>query len=210
MSVYLGNDTTDDTPFSSAEIQYGLGGDDFLLAVSTAASALYGGEGGDTLIGNLGADELFGERGNDSLSGGLGNDFVYGGSGNDSVAGDFGDDTLFGGQGDDTFVFLGQPGAGSPSVFDTIGVDRIQDFDRKHDSISFQAFPDLGPTGKLDPELFFKGKHALEADDRLGYDKKSGKLFFDENGSHKGESHLIAVFDKGTALKAADIDILNA
>ena len=68
-------------------------------------------------------------------------------------------------------------------------------------------FADLGATGPLDPELFYKGKNGLESDDRLGYDKTSGKLFFDENGSQAGEKHLIAVFDKGTALKAADIDV---
>jgi Ca2+-binding RTX toxin-like protein len=206
--AFIGDDALDDSPSSLEPVQYGLGGDDFLVGPDVP-SALYGGDGEDFLLGGSESDELFGDRGNDILGGSQGDDTIHGGSGDDEIEGQFGDDLLYGGPGSDTFVFSGFVGAGFDSVFDTIGVDRIQDFDRKQDSLKFIDFVDLGTTGSLDPELFYKGKNAIESDDRIGYDKKSGKLYFDENGSQGGDKHLIAVFDKGIALKAADIDVLG-
>jgi len=208
MTTFIGDDTTADDPGSSATVQYGLGGNDFLIGLSDTPTALYGGDGDDDLIGGRDRDDLFGERGDDNLSGSLGDDIVQGGAGDDEIGGEFGDDLLYGGTGRDTFLFVGQTGAGFDSVFDTIGVDRIQDFDRKQDSLRFLAFEELPTTGTLDPELFYKGKNAIERDDRLGYDKTSGKLYFDENGSKGGDKHLIAILDKGTALKASDIDVI--
>jgi len=203
--AFIGDDSTNDLPDSLEPVQYGLGGDDALSAPDTP-SALYGGDGEDQLLGGAVGDELSGERGNDFLGGNAGDDAIYGGSGNDEIEGQFGDDLLYGGPGQDTFIFSGFAGAGFDSVFDTIGVDRIQDFDRNQDSLKFVAFAAISGTSL--PELFYKGKNARETDDRIGYDKKSGQLYFDENGSKAGASHLIAVFDKGTALKAADIELL--
>jgi Ca2+-binding RTX toxin-like protein len=206
--AFIGDDIANDSPFSAEPVQYGLGGDDF-LAAGDVPSALYGGDGEDFLLGGSEDDELFGERGNDFLGGSQGDDTIHGGSGDDEIEGQFGDDLLFGGTGRDAFVFSGFVGAGFDSVFATIGVDRIQDFDRKQDSLTFIAFEDLGTTGPLGKELFFKGRKAVESDDRIGYDKTSGKLYFDENGSKSGQNHLIAVFDKGTVLKATDIDVVG-
>jgi Ca2+-binding RTX toxin-like protein len=207
--AFIGDDALDDSPFSLEPVQYGLGGDDTLIAGSDVPSALYGGDDEDFLSGGSESDELFGERGNDFLNGDQGDDTIHGGSGDDEIEGQFGDDLLYGGTGSDAFVFSGFVGAGFDSVFDTIGIDRIQDFDRKQDSLKFIAFVDLGTTGPLDKDLFYKGKNASEGDDRIGYDKVSGKLYFDENGSQGGARHLIAVFDKGTALRAADIDVIG-
>jgi Ca2+-binding RTX toxin-like protein len=206
--AFIGDDALNDSPFSLEPVQYGLGGDDFLVGPDVS-SVLYGGDGADEIYGGSQSDELFGERGNDILGGSQGDDTIHGGSGDDEIEGQFGDDLLYGGTGNDTFTFSGFAGAGFDSVFDTIGVDRIQDFDRKQDSLKFIAFADLGTTGTLDKDLFYKGKNAGESDDRIGYDQKSGRLYFDENGSKGGEKHLIAVFDKGTALKAADIDVVG-
>lgn len=206
--AFIGDDGANDQPGSEEPVQYGLGGDDLLVGPFDAPGALYGGDGSDQLYGGSDDDELFGERGGDTLAGSQGDDTIYGGSGDDEIEGQFGDDLLYGGPGRDTFAFSGFAGAGSESVFDTIGVDRIQDFDRKQDTLKFVAFGALSGTSPLDPELFYKGKSAREADDRIGYDKKSGQLYIDENGSKAGASHLIAVFDKGTALKAADIELV--
>ena len=67
-------------------------GDDLLIASTTVASTLSGGNGQDHLIGGAQADTLRGDAGNDVLSGGMGNDTLDGGAGDDVMAGGDGDD----------------------------------------------------------------------------------------------------------------------
>ena len=57
------------------------------------------------------------------------------------------------------------------------------------------------------PDAFFKGKNAQEGDDHIGYDQKSGKMYYDENGDDAGGRILFAQFDKGTKIKVSDIDV---
>lgn len=85
-----------------------------------------GGDGNDTVLGdlgddcvsgNLGNDWLLGNQGDDKLWGNAGDDSLWGGQGNDILSGGVGNDVLFGDRGDDVFVL----GMGE-------GVDRIMDF----------------------------------------------------------------------------------
>ncbi|MGE0697639.1 MAG: calcium-binding protein [Hyphomicrobiaceae bacterium] len=62
---------------------------------------VYGGQGGDTIIGNDVANRIYGNEGNDLLDGGFGNDYLFGGVGNDTAYGGVGNDTLLGGTGAD-------------------------------------------------------------------------------------------------------------
>lgn len=89
----------------------GNGGDDTILAFSTRANTINGGNGndsltggalGDTINGGNGADFLDGLGGNDVLNGGNGGDLLWGFSGNDTLNGDAGNDDLFGESGNDT------------------------------------------------------------------------------------------------------------
>src|SRR6185295_8534323 len=78
---------TDTSPAltASADLAYGLGGNDTLNAL----------DGNDTLNGDAGNDSLFGGTG-------IGADYLYGGVGNDVLEGDAGADYLRGGSGADT------------------------------------------------------------------------------------------------------------
>jgi Ca2+-binding RTX toxin-like protein len=62
--------------FTSNDLFYGFGGDDYAL----------GGAGNDELIGGIGNDILIGENGNDTLDGGLGTNYLYAdGTGSDLI-----------------------------------------------------------------------------------------------------------------------------
>jgi Ca2+-binding RTX toxin-like protein len=58
--------------------------------------------GNDHIEGGNGNDSLFGQEDNDHLEGGAGGDLLDGGSGNDLLEGGSGTDNLYGGDGDDT------------------------------------------------------------------------------------------------------------
>jgi len=64
--------------------------------VSSAATNLTLGTGGQTYVGSAAVDNITGGGGNDSINGGAGNDTIVGSAGND---------TLLGGDGDDQFTF---------------------------------------------------------------------------------------------------------
>ena len=116
-----------------------------------------------------------------------------GGSGGDFLTGGTGFDILFGGTGGDVFHFLGDDSR-----------DRVQDFSRKEgDLIELLAenFDELTPGGPLDADSFYKGKNAQEANDHIGYDQVSGKMYYDWNGDGSGGRILFAQFDKGTKIK---------
>jgi Ca2+-binding RTX toxin-like protein len=203
MATFIGDPggvETDDTYFDDAfDVLYGLGGDDQLSPGTPGPLAIHGGDGDDAISGLSDADELYGGRNEDSLVGDGGDDLIEGGSGDDYLMGGTGLDVLIGGSGGDVFSFLGDA---SP--------DRVQDFNRKEgDSIELFSsnFTVLEPDEPLDREAFYKGKNAKEEDDHIGYDRKSGKMYYDENGDGAGGRILFAQFDKGTAIKFSDIDV---
>jgi hypothetical protein len=55
-----------------------------------------GGEGNDSMLGNVGNDELDGGAGDDNILGGVGDDRIQDGAGNDGVDGGSGFDTILG------------------------------------------------------------------------------------------------------------------
>ncbi|WP_108818138.1 M10 family metallopeptidase C-terminal domain-containing protein [Pseudovibrio sp. Alg231-02] len=60
-----------------------------------------GGDGNDSLSGNIGSNKLTGGNGNDTLTGEAGDDTLIAGNGNDTLLGGNDEDTLIGGNGDD-------------------------------------------------------------------------------------------------------------
>ncbi|MEZ6035552.1 MAG: calcium-binding protein [Planctomycetaceae bacterium] len=66
----------------------------FNAAGATWDVTIYGGGGGDTLIGGEGNDKLYGRGGNDTILGNGGNDKLYGDAGLDSLDGGGNDDLL--------------------------------------------------------------------------------------------------------------------
>lgn len=82
-----------------------IAGQNMTIAVGTQIENAYGGEGGDTLLGNDAANRLHGGRGDDTLDGRLGADRMIGAAGSDNYRvddiGDFVDEGVAGSSGID-------------------------------------------------------------------------------------------------------------
>jgi Ca2+-binding RTX toxin-like protein len=144
-----------------------------------------------------GNDRITGSRFDDTLDGGAGKDRLCGGAGDDILNGGAGRDLLAGGAGDDTFVFDVRPGRAN--------CDRILDFCSADDlfQLDSSVFAGVAP-GVLDPEAFVKGRAALDEDDRIIYDKSSGRLLFDSDGSGDAAAVTFATLNHGASVAADD------
>jgi Ca2+-binding RTX toxin-like protein len=148
----------------------GGGGDD----------SLYGSGGGnDTIDGGTGDDFLIvdSSTGDSLLKGGDGNDYIsaLGASGNNILNGGNGDDGLYGGDGADTFVFDSY----------NQGIDILNNFNAGNDIIQVSADNfggDLYPSSIFDTD-FTIGTSATTSAQRFIYDKTTGALYFDLDGS---------------------------
>lgn len=181
----------------SSSISFNLGGSNgagFVENLTLIGADNLSGRGNalaNTISGNAGANTLYGNGGDDILSGGAGADKLIGGAGSDR---------LTGGLGKDTFVF--DTAASAATNLDTIG-----DFSRAQgDKILFSlsAFAGLGSAGKLTADKFYSAagaKEALDASDRVIYDKTSGILYYDADGS--GGIAAIAVANLGVTTHPA-------
>ncbi|MGO4387393.1 hypothetical protein AB4Y85_07635 [Microvirga sp. 2YAF29] len=139
-----------------------------------------------------------GSDGNDVLvgSGGLGMDRLYGGLGND---------TLEGRKGKDIFVF-------NTKTNKKTNVDTIKDFSVKDDTIWLDnaVFKKLGKAGsekkpaKLSKDFFTIGTKAADAKDYLIYNKKTGALYYDADGT--GSAAQIQIAKVGKNLKLTEKD----
>ena len=184
---------------------------------------LEGFNGNDRLIGNGGADKLFGDRGADVLFGGAGNDYQRGGDDNDTLKGDDGADKLFGDKGAD--VLIGGKGidhewGGAGNDFFVFNAPRnvanrdyIHDFANisgNDDTIRLEnaVIPIPGKMGPINPDYFFAGTAAHDADDHIIYDEAKGNLFFDSNGDLAGGVTLLAVLTNKPTLTAADFVVI--
>lgn len=85
-------------------------------------TAIYAGEGNDTISGGFGGQDIYGGAGNDVLLGGLNNDDLFGGAGADKLYGGIGDDVLKGQTGNDILV----GGGGTDEMDGGVGADYLQ------------------------------------------------------------------------------------
>ena len=131
--------------------------------------------------GNALANRLTGNAGNNTLNGGLGRD------------------TMIGGAGNDTFVFNTALGAGN--------VDRITDFSVPDDSLRLNDAVFVGlATGDLAATAFAANRtgRATDALDRIIYERDTGRLYFDADGSGEGARVHFATLSAGLTLTSAD------
>ncbi|MEO8241169.1 MAG: hypothetical protein ABI832_02595 [bacterium] len=150
---------------------------------------------GTTLIGNALDNELVGNAGDDSVRGGDGRDVPDGATGHD---------VLTGGNGVDFFVF------------DTGSLvrsrDIIVDFSAAEDVIVLEnSVAGLFTTlteGWLAPDYFKLKGTPLDANDRILYDKVTGALSYDADGSGAGHAVVFAVLANHANLSAANILVL--
>jgi Ca2+-binding RTX toxin-like protein len=152
-----------------------------------------------TIAGEAQADD----KSNDRMSGGDGNDRMWGQGGNDKLYGGLGKDFLVGGSGKDTFVFDTKLGSKN--------IDTIDDFSVKDDTIFVDRtiFTKVGKIGDLSSQSFYIGAKAHDASDRIIYDKATGKLWYDADGSGNATAIQFAVLDKSLKLTASDFDIIS-
>jgi serralysin len=140
-----------------------------------------GGSGDDRITGNDAANKLEGRVGSDILDGLLGSD------------------VLVGGAGADTFVFS--------SALLPANVDRITDFAVVEDTIQLSKaiFTALTATGTLAADAFYTGSVAHDASDRILYDRNSGSVAYDRDGTGSAEAMEFALLAPGLALTNNDL-----
>jgi len=180
---------------------YGDVGNDTLEG-SLGHDRLYGGTGKNKLLGGDGNDTLYGGMHADTLHGGNGNDRLYGDVGNDRLEGGAGRDTLSGGWGRDIFIFR--------NALKKTNIDTITDFNVRDDTIHLEnsIFKKLGKAGKLNPDFFIVGTQAQDSNDYLIYNKSTGSLHYDADGSGGRNSILFAKLKSGLSLTYQDFLVL--
>lgn len=131
-------------------------GRDDVIKGSAGDDNLIAGNGDDRILGRDGADKLSGQKGRDELDGGKGAD------------------TLTGGGGRDVFAFNDSPSSGTDRIMDFQPGDVIR--------LGVKAFAGL-PSGQLPEDRFVDGVAALDGGDRVIFDRVTGALYFDPDGT---------------------------
>lgn len=165
-------------------------------AAGTAGLRLTGSNSANTIQGNAGANVVKGLGANDKLYGYAGNDVLYGGIGNDVLAG---------GTHQDLFVFDTMPNR-------LANRDVITDFRVADDTILLDnaIYTKIGANGALKAGAFYgnvTGK-AHDRDDRLIYEKDTGKLFYDADGTGSTAAVHFATLGRSLAMTSKDFSII--
>ncbi|RDI61875.1 calcium-binding protein [Microvirga subterranea] len=165
-----------------------------MIADGSASLNLTGNEIDQSLTGNAGQNLLFGLDGRDVLNGGPGNDRLHGGA----LA-----DTMTGGSGRDIFAF-------DAAVKSKSDADRILDFKSADDTFWFDnaVFTKIGPNGRLKADAFHLGKHAADRQDRVIYDKATGSLYYDPDGTGSAAQVKIAVLTNKAKVALSDFHVV--
>ncbi len=153
-------------------------------------------------VGTSRNDVLRGTNGNDSFHGQGGNDTIYGRGGIDIIVGGAGNDKLYGGAGQDTFFFFARLNART-------NVDKIMDFKSADDVMTLRQsyFKKVSGYGELTEAVFHVGKKAHDADDRIIYDKATGSLYYDADGTGSAAKIKFAVLANKATITHQDFFI---
>jgi serralysin len=177
----------------------------YTIAKGVTIENAVGGKYSDDLIGNAANNRLIGDGNDDDLYGNAGADYLSGGIGWDELVGGTGNDKLIGGSGRDFFVF--DTKLGTAKTDRKVNFDTITDYSVRDDSIRLDnaIFKKLGKSGKgpvftgggwqvgnaaktLKKDFFTIGTKAKDKNDYLIYDRKTGILSYDADGSGKGQA----------------------
>ncbi len=162
---------------------------DNLRAPSGSPAAVIKGGAGDDHIETL--------EGSQTLKGGRGNDYLNGGDDHD---------ILKGGKGHDTFAFVADLGSTTGVTVDAH--DKIVDFSHKDDTIALDT--GLIEPGFLGAKYFHIGTSATTADHRVIYDKATGHLYYDLDGTGTDYDQVhFATVAAGTKIHADDFLIFS-
>ncbi|KAB0266319.1 M10 family metallopeptidase C-terminal domain-containing protein [Microvirga brassicacearum] len=154
-------------------------------------------------VGDVAVETTAGSIGDDLFVGGAKNDSLGGGLGNDKLAGGLGRDILSGGKGRDVFVFDTKPNKKT-------NLDKITDFSVKDDTIHLakSAFTKIAKKGVLAKSAFWQGDKAHDANDRIIYNKKTGALFYDQDGTGAKAAIQFATVTKNLKMTASDFFVV--
>jgi Ca2+-binding RTX toxin-like protein len=189
------------------EAEDGYGGltrRDFTLTVTNVVETT-----GLTRLGTPRAESLVGENGNDLIYGLGKNDVLQGWGGNDMLFGGAGKDVLTGGDGSDIFVFNTKLAKTNASHKKT-GLDKITDFVVADDTVHLakQIFSKIAKKGVLKKDAFYVGAAAHDGSDRVIYNKKTGALFYDQDGNGAHEAIQIATLSKNLKMTYHDFFVI--
>lgn len=182
-AVDMGHDTvktgTSFTLASQAEVE-------ILMASGSASMVLVGNAFANTIIGGSGRTTIDGGAGNDHLTGGLGRDT-------------FRFDSLLGNSRTDR----------------SVNFDTIADFNVKDDRIQLDnaVFKKLGSGSRATPKLLSKdffviGSKATDRNDYIIYNKKTGVLSYDADGSGSHSAVEFARLEKHPAITYKDFFVI--
>ncbi|MBM1174999.1 Ig-like domain-containing protein [Microvirga arabica] len=180
----------------------------YTFTIRTSAGGLSNDRVVTISVNDVGVESTAGSVANDVIKGGVGKDTLGGGLGDDKLFGGLGNDTLKGDGGKDIFVF-------ATKTNKKTNVDKISDFVVKDDSIWLDnaVFTKIGKgsedkPGKLAKAMFWTGKEAHDASDRIIYDKKSGALYYDADGTGRSAQVKFATLKKGLSLTEKDFFVI--
>ena len=153
----------------------------------------------EAILGTRRADVLRGDADENLLVGNAGRDTLAGGDGADTLEGGLWADTLTGGAANDTFLFRTATGMH----------DVITDFITGMDIIALEgtAFGFGDATGAVSADDFVTGptRAAFDATDRFIFRTTDATLWFDADGNGGKYATLVARFDSGVTITAADL-----
>jgi len=155
-------------------------------------------------VRNAAIEIVYGSSGDDLIVSGGGDDFLSGGDGNDTLISGRGYDELIGGDGNDVFVFNDATGEVS-------NTDLIMDFDTDHDVFHLvqEDFSALEGYGPLSEQAFHLGTSAQTESHHIIYDRSSGELYYDVDGSREDYAPvLIAIIDNHADLRASNFFVV--
>ncbi len=145
---------------------------------------------------------LTGNELNNVILGSDGKDVLQGMTGKDTIGGGYGNDTLRGGLGKDVFVF-------DTKLNKSKNLDRVMDYKVADDTIWLdnKIFRKLVKAGALSKSSFVAGATAKDSNDFIGYDKSTGYLWYDANGSASGGQTYFAKLKAGLLMSASEFKI---
>ncbi|WP_210345872.1 calcium-binding protein [Microvirga soli] len=163
----------------------------------------------DRLTGTQRKDVLRGQSGSDIIKGLGDDDLLTGNGGGDRLHGGSGKDILTGGSGPDIFVFDGKPNKET-------NLDRVTDFSVRDDAVWLdnKVFAKLGKAGSSDKpaslsKAFFATTTAKDRNDYLIYNKETGMLSYDADGSgFRSIAVEIAQMKNGLGLSHKDFFVI--
>lgn len=159
-------------------------------------------------VADVHSESLMGNAYSDVIKGGQHRDVFNGAGGDDILWGGHGHDLLTGGTGKDIFVFDTRGSKRSNS-------DKIADFKVLDDTIWLDnaVFTKLGNgsqsnLGKLKKAFFAIGNKAKDGNDYLIYNKETGKLYYDADGSGSRAATEFARLKKGLKMTEKDFFVI--